>query len=71
MNYLANNVGSSPNIYNSAVEGGYANGTNIMDLAPTNDGNSGMNNYVRFIDPNQNNYRLHPASHCLDFGDST
>lgn len=71
VNYLANNVGSSPNIYNSAVEGGYANGTNIMDLAPTNDGNSGMNNYVRFIDPNQNNYRLHPASHCLDFGDST
>ena len=71
VNYLANNVGNSPSIYNSAVEGGYANGTNIMELAPTNDGSSGMDNYVRFIDPNQHNYRLHPASHCLDYGDSS
>ena len=71
VNYLANNVGYTPNIYNSAVEGGYASGTNIMVLAPTNDGTSGMDNYVRFIDPSQNNYRLHPASHCLDYGDST
>ncbi|MBR3413120.1 MAG: hypothetical protein IKG81_10585 [Bacteroidales bacterium] len=72
VNYLPNNISGSPtNIYNSAVEGGYANGTNVIDLAATNDGTSGMDNYVRFMDPNQRNYRLHPASHCLDYGDST
>ena len=71
VNYLANNLSGSLYVYSSAVEGGYAGGTNILDLAPTNDGTSGMDNYVRFIDPNQNNYRLHPASHCLDYGDST
>ena len=71
VNYLANNVSGSPHLYHTAVEGGYASGTNVLDLAPTNDGTSGLDNYVRFIDPNQNNYRLHPASHCLDYGDST
>ena len=75
VNYVPNNISSAyystPHIYNSAVEGGYDSGTNILTLAPTNDGTSGMDNYVRFIDPNQNNYRLHPASHCLDYGDSS
>ena len=71
VNYLADNVGGAPYMYNCAVEGGYADGTNIIDLAATNDGTSGTDNYVRFIDPNQHNYRLHPASHCLDYGDSS
>ncbi len=71
VNYLSDNVGGAPYMYNCAVEGGYADGTNIIELAATNDGTSGTDNYVRFIDPNQHNYRLHPASHCLDYGDSS
>ncbi len=71
VNYLPNNVSGNPYVYRTAVEDGYANGTNILDLTNTNDGTSGTSNYVRFMDPGQSNYRLHPASHCLDYGDST
>ena len=71
VNYLASNMDGTLNIYNVAIEGGYSSGTNILELAPTNDGTNGTDNYVRFLDPGQRNYRLHPASHCVDYGDST
>ena len=71
VNYLPDNLSGSASIYNTAVEDGYSSGANILELANTNDGTSGMNNYVRFMDPGQNNFHLHPASHCLDYGDST
>ena len=71
VNYLADNIYGSLSIYNSAIEGGYSSGTNILELAPTNDGTNGTDNYVRFLNPGQRNYRLHPASHCVDYGDST
>ena len=70
-NYTANNLSNYLNLYNCAVEGGYEDGTNVMTLAATNDGTSGSLNYVRFIDPTQNDFRLHPASHCLDQGDTS
>ena len=70
-NYTANNLSNYLNLYNCAVEGGYEDGTNVMTLAATNDGTSGSLNYVRFIDPTQNVFRLHPASHCLDQGDTS
>lgn len=72
-NYVASNLNNYiyMTVANCAIEGGFEGGTNIVDLAGSNDGNNGSLNYVRFIDPTQNNFRLHPASHCLDLGDTS
>ena len=69
-NYVANNLNNNITVARCAVEGGYEGGTGIVDLAGSNDGSNGSLNYVRFIDPAQNNFHLHPASHCLDLGDT-
>ena len=70
-NYVASNISNYITVNNCAIEGGFEGSTNVINLAGTNDGSNGSLNYVRFIDPTQNNYRLHPASHCLDQGDTS
>ena len=70
-NYVANNLNDYITVVNCAIEGGFEGGTDIVDLAGLNDGSNGSLNYVRFIDPAQNNFHLHPASHCLDLGDTS
>ena len=69
-NYVASNINNYLNVNNCAIEGGFEGGTNVINIAASNDGNNSTLNYVRFIDPTQNNFRLHPASHCLDQGDT-
>lgn len=50
-----------------AVEGGYV-GTGNMMLAPENDKFNGEQFYVRFMNPDQENFRLHPLSACVNKG---
>ena len=65
--YVVNNFNntSMTNVTYCAVEGGYQGEGNI-DLASTNDGNDGTAYYVRFIDPQHDNYQLHPTSSCVN-----
>lgn len=70
-NYTPNNVSTNVNLYNCAVEGGAAGGTQVRELSHSNDGVSASEYYVRFVDPVRGDYHLHPASNCMDMGDST
>lgn len=66
----ANNIGGSTtenNLYYCAVEGDYVGTENIM-LAPENDRYDGEQLYVRFMNPAQGDFRLHPLSACVDKG---
>ena len=69
--YVVNNFNntSMTNVTYCAVEGGYQGEGNI-DLASTNDGNDGTAYYVRFIDPQHDNYQLHPTSSCVNIANT-
>ena len=59
-------------LYNCAVGNDYADPeNNSLTLDPVNDGTSNAVQYVRFVDPVAGNYRLHPASSCVDYGNSS
>ena len=69
--YLSNNITSSYSltVSHSAVEDGYT-GTDNITLASANDGADVNAYYVRFIDPQNGDFQLHPSSHCVDMGDN-
>ena len=68
--YTVNNMnGSVGTISYCAVEEGY-DGLGNISLASANDGIDGTQYYVRFIDPANNDYQLHPTSSCIDLGNS-
>jgi len=54
-----------------AIQGGFENGTNIIDLALDNDGDGDNEKYPRFINPDAGNYGLNQYSVCVDAGDKT
>ena len=71
-----NSVGNQPNqIYghstfvNCAIEGGF-DGTNIIDLSPTNNGSDDQD-YPMFVDPDNNNFDLLDHSSLINRGDKT
>ena len=70
--YVVNNFGSTSmsNVTYCAVEDGY-NGTGNIALASSNDGNDGTLYYVRFNDPQNEDYQLHPTSSCVNVGDAS
>lgn len=67
--YTVNNIYGSVGISYCAVEEGY-DGLGNISLASTNDGIDGSQYYVRFIDPANNDYQLHPTSSCIDLGNN-
>jgi len=69
-NYLANNISGSGNYTYCAVEGGQS-GTGNLTLAASNDGADQTQNYVRFMDPANGDYQLHPTSACVNGGNNT
>jgi hypothetical protein len=69
-NYDINNIAADEAYFTyCAVEGG-ANGDNNIALASSNDGFDGTQNYVRFSDPVNGDYRLHPSSSCINIGNT-
>lgn len=61
------NYGYGTDLYNNAIEGDES----YINLSANNDGNNPSENYVRFSDPTNGDYSLHPTSACVDMGDST
>lgn len=70
--YVVNNFNSTSmtNVTYCAVEGDYQGEGNI-NLASTNDGNDGTAYYVRFTDPQHENFQLHPTSSCVNVGNAS
>lgn len=68
-NYAVNNLSSSGSFTYCAVEGGRT-GTGNITLASPNDGFDGSQYYVRFIDPENDDYQLHPTSICVNAGNT-
>ncbi len=64
--YSSNLDGYSVSVHNSAIE----DADSLISLAATNDGVDPSLFYVRFNDPENGDYTLHPTSACLDLGDS-
>ena len=69
--YYVNNTQGTFTANSCAIEGGFSNGTNIINLASSNDGIDPTAFYVRFIDPDNGDYHLHATSPLIDAGDST
>ncbi len=69
--YYVNNLMGTPTLHSSAIEGGYSGGTDIIDLAASNDGTDPTAFYVRFIDPENGDYHLHNSSPLIDAGNSS
>lgn len=68
--YSLNNIELySISVSYSAVEGGYSGEGNIL-LASSNDGLDMSQNYVRFTDPQNGNFQLHPTSDCINIGNN-
>lgn len=67
--FMVNNFNRTDmtNVTYCAIEGGYSGEGNIS-LEATNDGNVNTLNYVRFNDPQNEDYRLHPTSNCVNTG---
>ena len=72
-NYVSSNI-YDPYGYGTytycAVEDGF-NGMGNITLASTNDGFDPTVNYVRFMDPDQEDFRLHPTSSCINIGNNS
>ena len=65
-----NNIyGSQGNYTYCAVEEGRT-GTGNITLAPANDGVDASQNYVRFNNPENEDFQLHPTSICVNVGNS-
>ena len=69
INSLSNRSGYNNNCTYCAVEGGY-DGTGNINLASDNDGNDVSQYYVRFVDPENSDFRLQTTSACIDAGNS-
>lgn len=69
--YVVNNFSSTSmsNVTYCAVEEGY-NGTGNIPLASSNDGVDNTKYYVRFNDPQNEDYQLHPTSNCVNIGNT-
>ena len=66
--YLIDNMaGQTVSMSHCAVEEGY-DGEGNVTLASANDGSNLSEHYVRFVDPESEDYQLHPASNCIDMG---
>ena len=63
--------GSSSNITYSAIEGTLYSGTGNIILAEENDGNNPLSHYVRFIDVENQDYRLSDSSACINKGSNS
>lgn len=68
-NYMPDNIYGNGTYTYCAVEEGH-NGTGNITLASTNDGFDMSLYYVRFIDPANNDFQLHPTSACVNVGNS-
>lgn len=67
--YLVNNIYNTPNTFTyCAVEEGTSETNGNLILASANDGSDMNAYYVRFIDPQNGNFQLHPSSSCIDAG---
>lgn len=68
-NYLPNNTYGSGTYTYCAVEDGYS-GTGNITLAATNDGTDASQYYVRFLDPDNGDFQIHPSSACVNIGNN-
>ncbi|MBR4536764.1 MAG: fibronectin type III domain-containing protein [Bacteroidales bacterium] len=70
--YVVNNFNRTTmsNVTYCAVEEGY-NGTGNIALASSNDGVDNTMYYVRFNDPQNEDYQLHPTSNCVNIGNAS
>ncbi|NLE63716.1 MAG: T9SS type A sorting domain-containing protein [Bacteroidales bacterium] len=68
-NQIAGNSSTLTEVAYSAIQGSYA-GTANINLNVNNDGNDTSQRYVRFVNPDSNNYKLQPNSVCVDAGDT-
>lgn len=69
-NYVTDNIYNNSGTYTyCAIEEGLT-GTNNLTLAVTNDGVDETQYYVRFMDPENGDYQLHPSSSCLNAGNN-
>ena len=69
-NYVTDNFYNNSGTYTyCAIEEGLA-GTNNLTLAATNDGVDETQYYVRFMDPDNGDYQLHPSSACVNTGNN-
>ena len=67
--YSVSNMNNTPNTFTyCAVEEGPSSDNGNIILASANDGTDVNQYYVRFIDPQNGNFQLHPSSNCLDNG---
>lgn len=74
VNHVVNNVSNFNGFSYCAIEpnteGGTVSGEGNIALASANDGNDGLLYYVRFTDPQNGNYQLHPSSNCINIGNN-
>lgn len=68
-NQIAGNSSTLTEVAYSAIQGSYA-GTANINLNINNDGNDTSLRYVRFVNPDSNNFKLRPNSVCVDVGDT-
>lgn len=67
--YAVNNMYNTPATFTyCAVEEGTSSENGNIILASANDGTDINQYYVRFIDPQNGNFHLHPSSNCIDNG---
>jgi len=67
-NYLADNISGTCTFSHCAVEEETQTGEGNLTLAAANDGADQTQYYVRFMDPANGNYQLHPSSACVNNG---
>ena len=66
---VSNIVGSGSTYNYCAIEGTMPAGDHNLMLAGDNDGRDTNYHYVRFINPSNEDFRLHASSDCIDQGD--
>lgn len=67
-NYMVNNYSGGSYTYCAVEEG--VSGTGNIVLASTNDGNDASQYYVRFNDPDNEDFSIHPTSSCVNVGNN-
>jgi hypothetical protein len=67
-NFLANNISGTCTFSHCAVEEEALTGESNLTLAAANDGADQTQYYVRFMDPANGDYQLHPSSACVNNG---
>ena len=70
--YFVNNIYPISGAYSyCAIESLAIEGSGNINLSGSNDGNNPSMFYVRFMNPSNQEYQIHPTSICIDAGDPT